>query len=247
MLRLEQVYQAVALIVIVLVFDRLERGAPGFSVDRRRELPLNIAAMLLVVVAGEKCKDLADWCLDALNAAALSGNFLTGLPFLPKILLAVTLTDFALYWVHRFMHRPLLWRTHAFHHTIPEIWWLAGSRTSVTHLFLFALPQLFIGRFLLGMDAREMGLALSFGVLVNIWIHVNLWVKIGPLDNVLITPNFHRVHHGAKGLSNRNLGFVFTIWDRLFGTHTAPRETGKDFQLFPVPTEGRLLRLITGV
>ena len=86
----------------------------------------------------------------------------------------------------------------------------------------------------------------SFGVVVNLWIHTNIWVNIGPLENILITPNFHRIHHGAKGLTRNNLAFVFTIWDRMFGTYVSVSSVGKDFSLLPVPTKNRLLRMIIG-
>ena len=241
-------YPTVTLLAIALAVDFMERRRPGFSVDRRRELPLNAAALLLTIFAGEWVKSLAQGGFDLVSLGVFDGTFLTRLPAAPKLALAVVLTDFSLYWVHRAMHNPrLLWFTHVFHHSIGEIWWLSGSRTSVTHLFLFAVPQLFIGRYLLQLDAVELSIAVSFGVVVNIWIHANVWVNLGGLEKILITPNFHRIHHGAKGLSNRNIGFVFTVWDRLFGTYTGPETTGRDFALFPVPVANRLFRTMLGV
>jgi sterol desaturase/sphingolipid hydroxylase (fatty acid hydroxylase superfamily) len=99
----------------------------------------------------------------------------------------------------------------------------------------------------LHLSVAEAGAAFSFGVVVNIWIHANIWVDLGPLEKVLITPNYHRIHHGAKGLTNKNLGFVLTVWDRMFGTYVAPDATGKDFALFAVPTGKRLVRMLIGL
>ncbi len=242
-----ELYQAITLVFVVLFFDYLERSRPGFQVARRRELPLNVLALLVVIVAGELAKQLV---LSGYNALGI-GSFLmlpalTTLPSIVKITLAVVLADFSLYWVHRAMHRPLLWRTHAFHHSIPEIWWLSGSRTSVTHLLLFAIPQVLIGYFMLGLSAWEAGIAFSFGVIVNVWIHTNIWVDLGPLEWLLITPNYHRIHHGAKGYTEKNLAFVLTIWDRMFGTCVDPRKTGKAFSVLAVPTKKRLLRMVIG-
>ena len=243
----EEIYQGVTFLLVVLFFDLMERTRPAFAVSRRRQLPLNALSLVIVIVAGELWRRVIMGGYEALRlGTVLSGNPLHALPGAAKIFLAIVLADLSLYGVHRAMHRRLLWPTHAFHHTIGEIWWLAGSRTSATHLFLFAVPQIFIGYYLLGMTAAHAAVAFSFGVAVNLWIHTNLWVNLGPLEKLIITPNFHRIHHGARGLTNRNLGFVFTVWDRLFGTYASTDATGKDFPLLPVPTRHRLLRMIIG-
>jgi len=247
-LRPEQLYPAVTLAAVVAAVAAGERLRPGFAVDRRRELGINLAALLLTVLAGEWCKAAATGGLRLLGAGSLPATPLASLPSAPKLLLAVLLTDLALYWVHRAMHNPrLLWVTHTFHHSIGEIWWLSGSRTSLSHLFLFAVPQMFIAHYLLRLNAFELTAAVSFGVAVNIWIHANMWVNLGPLAWLFVTPNFHRIHHGARGLSNRNLGFVLTVWDRLFGTYTGTETTGREFALFPVPSGGRLARMMLGL
>ncbi len=243
----EEAYQAVTFVIIVSLFDFLERRGPGFLVDRKKDLSLNFLAILLVLVGGELCKKLL---LHGFNTLGLmevfSQTFFRRLPVVIKIPLAIALGDFSLYWIHRAMHRSSLWRTHAFHHTIGEIWWLAGSRTSLTHLFLFAIPQVLIAYYILGLNAWAVGVIFSFGVVVNLWIHTNLWVNLGLLEWILITPNYHRIHHGASGYTNKNLGFVFTIWDRIFGTYVSPQSTGKDFPLFPVPWRKRLIRMVVG-
>jgi len=248
MIQPEQLYQAATLVLVVFIVDLLERRRPGFSVHRRSEIGLNVAALLVVIVAGELSKRLVLAGCNALDLdAVLSMDRLRSLPGPAKILLAIVLGDCGLYWVHRAMHTPFLWRTHSFHHSIGEIWWLSGARTSLTHLFLFAVPQIVIIYFLLHLSIAEAGAAFSFGVVVNIWIHANLWVDLGPLEKVLITPNYHRIHHGAKGLTNKNLGFVLTVWDRMFGTYVGPGATGKDFDIFKVPTGKHLVRMLIGV
>jgi sterol desaturase/sphingolipid hydroxylase (fatty acid hydroxylase superfamily) len=47
--------------------------------------------------------------------------------------------------------------------------------------------------------------------------HSNLRVRFGPLDALLVTPGYHRVHHVAR-TAERNLGTIFTVWDALRGT-----------------------------
>ncbi len=243
-----ELYQAITFVGIVLFFDFLERRTPGYEVERRRGLALNVLALLIVIVGGEGWKVLVQGGFNIIISPRLihlAGVYVYMLPGTVRILLGIILADLSLYWVHRAMHRTKLWRTHIFHHSIEEIWWLAGARTSFTHLLLFAIPQTFIAYYLLELSSWEAGVAFSVGVVVNIWIHTNIRVKLGPVEGILITPNFHRIHHGTKGFSGKNLGFVLTLWDRIFGTYVDPRGLEKIDVGF-VPTRKRLLRTIIG-
>jgi sterol desaturase/sphingolipid hydroxylase (fatty acid hydroxylase superfamily) len=244
----EQLLQAITLVVVVLFFEFMERLQPGHAADRQKDLPLNLMALLITAAAGEMWKTLLVKGVNTLNPGQITSlALLRGLPGTVKVISGLILADFCLYWVHRAMHRRTLWRTHMFHHSIQELWWLSGSRTSVTHLFLFAVPQVFLGYFLFQFAPFEAGIAFSAGVVVNIWIHSNIWVDLGPLQRVFITPNYHRIHHGAKGLSSKNLGFILTIWDRMFGTYVDPQLVGRDFALGFVSTQKRLFRMIVGI
>ncbi len=245
-----QLYQAITLVVVVLFFDVLERRVPGYAVHRQKGLGLNVLALLVVILGGEGWKILLVDGFRSLipsHFVSLAAAPLPPLPSIVKISLGVILADLSLYWVHRAMHRTRLWRTHTFHHSIEEIWWLSGSRTSLTHLLLFAIPQTFIAYYLLKLTPWEAGIAFSFGVAVNIWIHTNVQVNLGPLERILITPNFHRIHHGAKGLTGSNLAFVFTFWDKVFGTYADPKVIGEDFAVGFVSTRKRLIRMIVGI
>jgi sterol desaturase/sphingolipid hydroxylase (fatty acid hydroxylase superfamily) len=240
-------FQVIVFLVVVGFFNYMEARRPGFAIQKKSQLGLNLLSLAVVMVVGEQSKVAALKIFDlARLGSLLSHNFLQGLPFWMRAVIAIFLTDFSLFWVHWAMHRQVLWRTHAFHHSISELWWMAGSRTSFIHLFLFAAPQVFIGYYIMGFGALQATMLFSYAIFVNIWIHTNIWVDLGPFEWIFITPNYHRIHHGAKGLTKKNYGFVFTFWDRLFGSYADPRVIGKDFQLFGVPTQKQLLRLIIG-
>jgi sterol desaturase/sphingolipid hydroxylase (fatty acid hydroxylase superfamily) len=235
--------------VAMVACEFIEHRHPGFAIDKKKGLLLNLLALSIIVFIGEYVKKSVATGYNLVHLdVALAGNWFCRLPGALKILLAITLADFSLYWVHRAMHGPYLWTTHKFHHSIGQIWWLAGSRTSVIHLFLFAIPQVFIGYYLLQLTPIEAAVVLSFSILVNIWLHLNVWLHLGPFEWFFITPNCHRIHHGARGLMHKNLGFVFTFWDRMFGTFASPQKLGKHFDLYPVPAEPkRLPRMIVGL
>ncbi len=247
MISREELYQVVVFILVVSIFELAERLRPRFAVDRSQDLWLNITAMLVVIIAGELWKPLLIKTFDALNMAGLLGiDGMRSIPDAVRIIAGLIAADFCLYWVHRGMHRKrVLWLTHAFHHSIDRLWWLSGSRTSVTHLLLFAAPQVLLGYYVLQLSAFDASIAFSIGIVVNVWIHTNISVNLGPLQWLIITPNYHRLHHGSHGLSGKNLGFVLTIWDRMFGTFADPQKAG-EFALSSVATRGHLIRLIVG-
>ena len=249
MLNTEILYQACTLIAAVGILDGMERRRPRFPVDRSHKLWLNLAAIAVVIVAGELWKPLILKACAALRLdGALYSAALRNLPGAAKVFLGLAAADFSLYWVHRGMHTyRLLWLTHVFHHSIDQLWWLSGSRTSVTHLLLFAAPQTLIGYYILALTPGQAGAAYSAGVVVNIWIHTNITVNLGPLEWLFITPDFHRLHHGAGGYMKNNLAFILTIWDRLFGTYADPRAVGNNYKLSSIPVQGRVLRLMAGI
>ena len=62
--------------------------------------------------------------------------------------------------------------------------------------------------------------------------HANLrlphWLD-RPLRSVVVTPDMHRVHHSMlPAETNRNFGFNFSFWDRLFRTYHAQPSKGHE-------------------
>ncbi len=243
-----ELYQTVTLVAIVLIVDMLERSRPGHTIDHRLDLPINILALTVVIIFGELCKSSLVMLLNVLDLGAFfSVGSIETLPGALKIIIGFILVDFCLFWIHWGMHRKrALWRTHAFHHSLKEVWWLSGSRTSITHLLLFAIPQVLFAYVILKLSPVEIAIAFSIGVVVNVWIHANLSVDLGPLEWLIITPNYHRIHHGAGRLAGQNLGFVLTIWDRMFGTYVDPKKTDQAFSIGSVPVRKRLTRMVVG-
>lgn len=243
-----ELYQTITLLIIVLIVDLLERSRPGRNIDRRLDLTLNIVALIVVIIFGELSKSALVILLNEFDIRNLLHlKAIEMLPGVPKIIIGVILVDFCLFCIHWGMHRKrVLWKTHAFHHSLKEVWWLSGSRTSATHLLLFAIPQVLFAYVLLKLSPVEVTMAFSIGIIVNVWIHANLSVNIGPLEWLIITPNYHRIHHGAGKLAGKNLGFVLTIWDRIFGTYVDPKKIEQDFAIGSVAVQKRLARMIVG-
>lgn len=246
----EVYYKALAFFSIVALVEVLERVRPGRPVDRRRQLGLNVGALLIVIVSGPLFEHAI---LDGLRDIRFARFFepfspLQALPPAVKIAVALLTADFFLYWLHRGMHETgILWRTHEFHHSPDQLYWLSGARTSLTHVFLFSVPEIVLCYFFFQLSPTEAGIAFSIGVLINIWVHANVYVDLGPVQWLFITPNFHRVHHSASPLMRKNLGFVVTVWDRLFGTYVDPRKVGREFPVGLAMKNRGLFRMVIGI
>jgi sterol desaturase/sphingolipid hydroxylase (fatty acid hydroxylase superfamily) len=136
------------------------------------------------------------------------------------------------WFVHLANHRVrMLWRFHELHHSQEDLNALSVFRT---HPFLHVSYVLAL---LPGVILIRNGVVSAFLlVLYGGWVamvHSNTNLTFGPLGRVLVSPNYHRIHHRLDGAQDVNLGFVLTIWDQLF--HRA---------VFPTP---ETVRIDTGI
>lgn len=137
-----------------------------------------------------------------------------------SVLLIILVHDTYFYWIHRFMHHPIVYRWfHKVHHlsTNPSPWAAMAfhpleavmeAGIIVLVVFLFPVHPLAIGIFLL------------FMMVYNVYGHLGyeLYPKgfskslIGKWINTSVNHNQH--HQYFKG----NYGLYFLFWDRLMGT-----------------------------
>jgi sterol desaturase/sphingolipid hydroxylase (fatty acid hydroxylase superfamily) len=132
--------------------------------------------------------------------------------------------DFLFYWLHRVDHYcRLFWAVHVTHHSSEEFNLTVGFRSSVFQpLYRFVW---FIPLPLLGFRGEDIMLMYAITQIYGILIHTQLIKKLGPLEWVLSTPSHHRVHHASNvPYLDKNMGMVFIIWDRLFGTFAEEKD-----------------------
>jgi sterol desaturase/sphingolipid hydroxylase (fatty acid hydroxylase superfamily) len=148
-------------------------------------------------------------------------------------------TDFGDYLSHALHHRiPLLWEFHKLHHS-------AEVLTPITVARVHPIEQVVGASVSTVMTGTAMGIAgyffleqpepiLFFGAQVVSFAfmaagshlrHSHIWLSWGPLlSHVVISPAQHQVHHSVKREHfDRNYGFIFALWDWLFGTLYVPR------------------------
>lgn len=154
----------------------------------------------------------------------------TGWPLWLEIVIAVVLLDLAIYGQHVASHRiPVLWRLHKMHHADVDFDVTTALRFHPVEIALSMLWKIVV---VIALGAAPVAVIL-FEVVLNgcaMFNHANIslpaWLDRA-LRLILVTPDFHRVHHSVYTREhNNNYGFNLSFWDRLFGTYTAQPEDG---------------------
>jgi sterol desaturase/sphingolipid hydroxylase (fatty acid hydroxylase superfamily) len=146
-------------------------------------------------------------------------HLLAPLPGWLQFAVLVTAMDLLSYLWHRLSHLvPALWTLHRVHHSQTELMPLTNYRfhlaesagRGVLHTFAAAL---------LGATAPAYVAALFVQTALNALAHADLDWTFGPLGRLLVSPQFHRVHHSTESRhAGRNFGFLLSVWDQLFET-----------------------------
>jgi sterol desaturase/sphingolipid hydroxylase (fatty acid hydroxylase superfamily) len=133
--------------------------------------------------------------------------------------------DFFQYWGHRAFHgSKILWQQHLLHHSDEYMNFMTAARhhpieiilvpvfVTIPMGILFKLPPINIAELSLIPYAWDC------------FAHSNVRLGFGPLWWLLVSPNYHRVHHSLEPHHiDRNFAMWFPIWDIIFGTAVAPR------------------------
>jgi sterol desaturase/sphingolipid hydroxylase (fatty acid hydroxylase superfamily) len=159
----------------------------------------------------------------------------------------ILLNDFLLFYMHYLFHKvPVLWEFHKVHHSAEVMTPLTAYRMhpfevvfnmNVTALFTGILFGLFV--YLSG--GGQPGFS-AFGVnVVQVTFYVigfNLRHSHVPLgygsvfSQVFVSPWMHQVHHSRETRHlDKNMGFIFAFWDRMFGTLYVPKRDEPEYGL----------------
>ena len=166
--------------------------------------------------------------------AATTSNWglfnLIDLPIWVAIPLAILILDLVIYLQHLMFHAvPLLWRLHMVHHADLDLDVSSGLRFHPIEIIIsMAIKMAVVAA--LGVPIVAV---LLFEIILNataMFNHGNIhlptkldrWLRL-----LVVTPDMHRVHHSVLiRETNRNFGFNFPWWDRLFGTYRAQPVAG---------------------
>ena len=135
------------------------------------------------------------------------------------LVVAFIAIDFAAYWNHRLSHKiNFFWNQHVIHHSSEEFNLACALRQSISNLLGY-FPFLLIPAALLGVPNEVIALLAPLHLFAQFWYHTQHIGKLGWLEYIIVTPSQHRVHHAINPeYIDKNLGQIFSVWDRLFGT-----------------------------
>jgi sterol desaturase/sphingolipid hydroxylase (fatty acid hydroxylase superfamily) len=152
--------------------------------------------------------------------ALIESNKLLLIILIPLNLLIL---DFVSYWYHVLCHKiDFFWNLHELHHL--------DNRIDCTTGFRIHILELLGATLLRGLVIICLGIPLEIVILFEMILQVEGMfhhsnIKINPkfdkiLRKIIITPNFHRVHHyNQHKYYNSNYGFIFPYWDYIFNTY----------------------------
>lgn len=134
-------------------------------------------------------------------------------------IIAFLALDFSGYCIHRIQHTTnVFWNAHIIHHSSEEFNLACALRQSISVFFriftFFLLPAA-----LLGVSGNVIAIVAPLHLFIQFWYHTQLIGKMGFLENIIVTPSHHRVHHAINPeYIDKNYSQVFIIWDKMFGT-----------------------------
>lgn len=228
---LEVAFLAAVLLPLERFFPAERRGAGGPGdqprIDFAYTLLHRLGAFAVFVFAVMQplvlsLKDtLRSWGFPSLELDALLGIAYS--PLLAAVVYLLIL-DFVDYWMHRGQHRwNWWWALHAVHHSQRRMTLWTDNRNHLLDDLIRDAVLAFVA-ILIGVAPGQF---LGFVVVTRVWQslqHANLGIAFpGWLARTLVSPGFHRLHHGvgighegpARGV---NFAVIFPVWDWMFRT-----------------------------
>lgn len=176
---------------------------------------LYLAIGLYIISFGNPPKDIGAYLENG-------RGFLGSLPLWLQSAIIFLVSDFLLYWTHRWFHSRKMWKYHAIHHSPVHVDWLSTFRFHPLNTWLsFTLVDSCM--LLAGFSPAAIGLMAGFNIIYSAMVHANLNWTFGPLRYVFASPVFHRWHHTSQeeGM-DKNFAPTFPLLDIVFGTFYMP-------------------------
>lgn len=153
-----------------------------------------------------------------------------GLRVLAMIVVPLAVYDFWLAFSHRLEHYiPALWDIHQVHHS--DRW--MNPLTAFRDNFLLIQWRSFFSMLTIGLfvdlNFKEGGQAAVYSQLfLFAWAalcHSNIRVELPWLEGILVTPQYHRIHHSTHPEHiDKNFADIFPVFDMLFNSYVRPKK-----------------------
>jgi sterol desaturase/sphingolipid hydroxylase (fatty acid hydroxylase superfamily) len=207
------------IIVAVLLLEQVSERHAGWRMNKREFATDLYYSVLSATVIMWLTNRLAEDPLKAAKAAlGIKTAWVTQMPWLLQVMLAIILLEFGQYWMHRLMHNwTPFWLTHAPHHHLTQLNAAKGAVGNPIELFLISLSVLAL------FDFTDTALFAAINVMgvISVFAHAN--VRSDPpiwYSFFFTTIRHHSLHHSTDYASTRcNYGNSLILLDRIFGTY----------------------------
>lgn len=208
-----------------------------FWITKKLMMPFLLipAGFVFVAAVGYATRESLGW-LFGISEPLIEG------PAGPVTLVLFTATmlvayDISYYLYHVAQHRfPFLWELHKVHHSAEVMVGITKDRVHpldelMNRAWDGVIPGISFGIWsLIALDPVEVAVfGINVYVMRNILMmdfvrHTHLNISFGRLDNIILSPHWHQVHHSVNPKHyDKNFGLLFSFWDRMFGTHYVPK------------------------
>lgn len=208
-------YFLVASLSYLILFDKNIMKSKLFLRNQiRREITLSVKSLPLIAVL------TTPWFLGEVRGYSRLYRFTEVEISLSELMMSVigfiVFTDTAIYWIHRWLHHPLVYGiVHKPHHQWIVTTPFASHAFHPVDGFLQSVPY-HIYVYLFPMEEH---LYFFLLIMVNIW-SISIHDGNHKMKNKVVnSAACHTLHHREF---NYNYGQYFTIWDRLGGTYRSP-------------------------
>lgn len=207
---------AIPMFMVLVLAEKLYGVFKGFDTVRLNDMVASLSSGLTNVTKDVLGLSVAiitySWLVDRVALTEVQESW-------PTYVVAFIALDFAGYWVHRISHEiNFFWNNHIIHHSSEEFNLACALRQSISSIVrifaVFLLPAA-----LLGVPPVVISVVAPLHLFAQFWYHTRHIGRMGFLENIIVTPSHHRVHHAINPeYLDKNYGQIFIFWDKLFGT-----------------------------
>jgi len=158
----------------------------------------------------------------------------------------VLAADLALWWIHYLHHRiPVLWEFHKVHHSAEVMTPVTAYRVHPVEIILNLNLTGLVSGVMVAVSQYLTANAAVIYTIVGVDVVTFAFMLFGfnlrhshipmayprVLSHIFVSPWMHQVHHSCETRHiDKNMGFIFAIWDWMFGTLYVPKR-GETFAL----------------
>jgi alkylglycerol monooxygenase len=203
--------------LLLVLFEKWYGWKKGFDTVRNLDMISSLSSGITNVTKDVLKLSIGiisyQWMVNHLALVSIEATWLT-------YIIAFIAMDFQGYWAHRWSHHiNIFWNRHMIHHSSEEFNLACALRQSISSILEF-FTFLLLPAALLGIPQQVVAVVAPLHLFAQFWYHTRHINKMGILEKIIVTPSHHRVHHAMNPeYLDKNLGQIFIIWDKLFGTY----------------------------